>query len=103
MTDSSSTLGVKTGELGKLSNELQASTDVVKNQIKKISDNLFGPGDAGTKYQSKGKDIQSGLEALRQRIDDWSNASGATADVIGAAVVSYSTVDEQRASELNTK
>ncbi|MGW0248745.1 hypothetical protein ACWDYH_19125 [Nocardia goodfellowii] len=103
MTDSSQMLGVKTGTLGKLGSELSASGIIVKEQVKKINDNLTGPGDVGAKYSSEGKDIQGKLEKLRQRIEDWSVATEATGDVIGAAVVNYSTVDAERAAALNTK
>ncbi|MBF6212489.1 hypothetical protein IU433_18765 [Nocardia puris] len=96
-----STLGVSTGDLGKLANELRTSGDIVAKQVKKIGDNLFGPGEAGANYATEGKKIQSGLEQLKQRIDDWSKATDTTADVIGAASVSYTTVDDRRASETN--
>lgn len=95
------TLGVSTGDLGKLANELRSSGQIVGTQVKKVGDNVFGPGDAGANYATEGKEIQTGLEELKKRVDDWSKATDITSDVIGAAQVSYSTVDKQRASELN--
>lgn len=91
-----STFGVSTGELGRLANELRSSGTVVAGHVAKINDNLFGVGQAGEIYDAQGKDIQAGLEALRKRVDDWSTATAATADVIGAGTVSYSTVDDER-------
>lgn len=96
-------LGVSTGELGRLANELRSSGEVVAGHVGKVCDNLFGVDHAGHKYAAQGKDIQAGLDALRKRIDDWSTATGATADVIGAATVVYSTVDRERAKQLGNQ
>lgn len=98
-----SAFGVSTGELGRLANELRSSGAVVAGHVAKIGDNLFGASHAGEAYALQGKDIQSGLEALRKRVDDWSTATEATAEAIGASTVSYSTVDEERANRTNNQ
>ncbi|WP_067861415.1 hypothetical protein [Nocardia shimofusensis] len=98
---STNTLGVSTGELGRLANELRSSGEVVAGHVAKLDDNLFGAEHAGAKYSAQGKDIRAGLEALRKRIEDWSIATGATADVIGAGAVEYSTVDKERSKQMD--
>ncbi|WP_157171780.1 hypothetical protein [Nocardia higoensis] len=98
-----SSLGVSTGELGRLANDLRSSGTTVAGHVVQINDNLFGASHAGAKYAAEGKDIQAGLEALRKRVDDWSTATGATADVIGAATVEYSNVDKERADQMNNQ
>ncbi|HLS78317.1 MAG TPA: hypothetical protein VK083_16160 [Nocardia sp.] len=96
-------LGVTTGELGRLGSELRASGEEVGGQAGKIAEGIFGPAKAGHKYSAEGTKIQEGLSALRQRITDWSGATGATADVIGASVVAYQKTDDQNSSDMDNQ
>lgn len=96
-------LGVSTGELGRLANNLRSSGEDVGGQSGKIGENLFGAEKAGHKYDSEGKAIQAGLDTLRQRISDWSGASAATADVIGASVVEYQETDDKNSSDMDNQ
>ncbi|MBF6356212.1 hypothetical protein IU449_16960 [Nocardia higoensis] len=98
---STETLGVSTDELGRLANELRSSGEVVAGNVAKLDDNLFGAEHAGAGYSAQGRAIRAGLEALSRRIDDWSTATGATAEVIGAGAVEYSTVDRERSNRMN--
>lgn len=85
--------------LGKLANDFRGSAGVVKDQAEKVSDNLVGPGDVGHNYTEKGKRIQSGLEAVRAWLDDWSEATELTGEAIRQSVVTYSNVDRENANE----
>lgn len=98
-TDSGSTVGVQTGELGKLGNDIGSSAAVIKDQVKKVADNMVGPAVVGVNYADEGKKIQTGLEAVQKWLEDWSEAGTITGDAIGASVVMYSNVDEQNATE----
>ncbi|WP_225732340.1 MULTISPECIES: hypothetical protein [unclassified Nocardia] len=88
-------LGVKTGELGRLSTDMTASGQAVRNRVKDVSDNTFGPGDAGANYADQGKKIQHGLDTIANWLAAWSEATLATADVVGASVVKYSNTDSE--------
>ncbi|MBF6343790.1 hypothetical protein IU421_19690 [Nocardia cyriacigeorgica] len=98
-TDSGSTVGVKTGELGKLGNDLRSSAAAVKDQVKKVADNMVGPSEVGRNYSQEGKEIQTGLEAVRKWLEDWSEAGTISGDAIGASVVNYSNVDAENATD----
>ncbi|AVH20629.1 hypothetical protein [Nocardia cyriacigeorgica] len=98
-TDSGSTVGVKTGELGKLGNDLRSSAAVIKDQVKKVADNLVGPSVVGRHYSTEGRDIQTGLEAVKKWLEDWAEAGSISGDTIGANIVSISNVDEQNATD----
>lgn len=92
------TVGVQTGELGKLGNDLRGVAGVVRDQAKKVSDNLIGPGEVGIAYADQGKKIHTGLEAVRSWLEDWAEATANTGDAVGASVVVYSDVDRENAA-----
>lgn len=94
------TVGVQTGELGKLGNDLRAVAGVVRDQSKKVSDNLIGPGEVGVHYVEQGKKIQTGLETVRSWLDDWAEATTNTGDAVGASVVIYSDVDRENSAAI---
>ncbi|WP_327095525.1 hypothetical protein OIE68_36910 [Nocardia vinacea] len=96
----SSMLGVKTGELGRFANDLGASGQVVRNRAKDVADNLFGPADAGENYHDRGKKIQDGLEKIYTWLGNWSEATLATSDAIGASVVKYSNTDDENSRDI---
>ncbi|MBF6416680.1 hypothetical protein [Nocardia cyriacigeorgica] len=97
-TDSGSTVGVKTGELGKLGSDISRSAAAVKDQVKKVSDNMIGSAEVGRNYADKGKKIQTGLEAIRKWLEDWAEAGTLTGDGVGASAVMYSDVDKENAT-----
>ncbi|NEW39118.1 hypothetical protein GV794_20185 [Nocardia cyriacigeorgica] len=92
-----STVGVKTGELGKLGNDLRSSAAAVKDQVKKVA--TIGPAEVGKNYEQEGKDIQTGLEAVKKWLEDWAEAGTISGDAIGASVVNYSNVDAENATD----
>ncbi|MEV0252180.1 hypothetical protein AB0H76_36730 [Nocardia sp. NPDC050712] len=99
----SSTLGVKTGELGALGNEIMMSAAIVTNSAKRISDNMFGNGsnshgpEAGRNYVNEGKQIYSGLENVGKWLKAWGDAGNAIGDGIGASSIAYSNTDTEAA------
>ncbi|WP_330252333.1 hypothetical protein OG874_40660 [Nocardia sp. NBC_00565] len=99
MSDSSM-LGVKTGDLGRFANDLGSSGQVVRNRAKDVGDNLFGPADAGENYRDRGKKIQDGLEKIYTWLGNWSEATLATSDVVGASVVKYSNTDDENSHDI---
>ncbi|MBF6077065.1 hypothetical protein IU498_20795 [Nocardia beijingensis] len=94
-------VGVRTGELGALGSDYRRSADVVRDQAKRIAEHLFGGGEAGRNYAPQGIAVQQGLERIGAWLRNWSDATTATADALGAAVVAYAETDQQRASETN--
>ncbi|MEU1963403.1 hypothetical protein [Nocardia sp. NPDC019255] len=93
-------VGVRTGELGALGSDYRRSADAVRDQAKRVAEHLFGSGgDAGRNYAPQGIAVQQGLERIGAWLRDWSDATTATADALGAAVVAYAETDQQRASE----
>ncbi|MFI7671460.1 hypothetical protein [Nocardia sp. NPDC049526] len=99
MTDSSQILGVKTGELGQFGSDLQLSAAVVTNSAKRVSDNMFGPGDAGRNYAAQGKAIYGGLENVVKWLKAWGSAGAAIGDTVGAASIVYSDTDKENADK----
>ncbi|MEV0293297.1 hypothetical protein [Nocardia sp. NPDC050710] len=99
----SSTLGVKTGELDALGNEIMISAAVVTNSAKRVSDNMFGNGsnshgpEAGRNYVTEGKQIYAGLENVLKWLKAWGDAANAIGDGIGASSVAYSNTDAEAA------
>ncbi|MGW5729826.1 hypothetical protein [Nocardia beijingensis] len=94
-------VGVRTGELGALGSDYRRSADAVRDQAKRIAEHLFGSGEAGRNYAPQGIAVQQGLERIGAWLRNWSDATTATADALGAAVVAYAETDQQRASETN--
>lgn len=92
------TTGVQTGELGKLGTDLTASAGVVHDQVGKIADNMIGPGEVGAKYSDQGTKIQAGLEAVRGWLEEWAQATTNSGNAVGAAEISFSTVDQENAA-----
>lgn len=93
-------VGVKTGELGRLGNNLTTSGQTVRNRAKDVADNMFGPADAGEHYAEHGRKIYAGLETLYKWLGNWSEATMATGDVVGASVVKYSNTDQQTSFDI---
>ncbi|WP_433661769.1 hypothetical protein ACQPW1_06135 [Nocardia sp. CA-128927] len=93
-------VGVKTGELGRLANELSTSGQTVRNRAKDVADNLFGPADAGENYGDQGRKIQAGLETIYKWLGNWSEATLAMGDAVGASVVRYSNTDQQTSFDI---
>lgn len=93
-------VGVKTGELGRLGNNLTTSGQTVRNRAKDVADNMFGPADAGEHYGEHGRKIHAGLETLYKWLGNWSEATMATGDVVGASVVKYSNTDQQTSFDI---
>lgn len=93
-------VGVKTGELGRLGNDLSTSGQTVRNRAKDLADATFGPADAGANYADQGRQIQAGLDAIYKWLGNWSEATLATGDVVGAAVVKYSNTDQEASFDI---
>ncbi|MFE3545480.1 hypothetical protein ACFXK0_21160 [Nocardia sp. NPDC059177] len=93
------TLGVQTGELGQLGNDLNISGSTVANSVKRITDNSFGAGDAGRNYANEGKAIGAGLEVAIAWLNNWSSATKAIGDGVGAASLAYSNTDKENAAK----
>ncbi|MDO3647230.1 hypothetical protein [Nocardia mangyaensis] len=93
----SNTLGVQTGELGQLGNDLKISGATVANTVKRITDNAFGAGDAGREYAQEGKSIAAGLEIAIAWLNNWSSATTAIGDGVGASSLAYSNTDTENA------
>ncbi|MFF2087705.1 hypothetical protein ACFVVM_28340 [Nocardia sp. NPDC058176] len=91
----SNTLGVQTGELGQLGNDLKISGATVGNTVKRITDNSFGGGDAGRNYEMEGKSIAAGLEIAVAWLNNWSSATKAIGDGVGASSLAYSNTDAE--------
>ncbi|WP_454194190.1 hypothetical protein [Nocardia sp. Marseille-Q1738] len=93
-------VGVRTGELGALGDDYRRSADGVRNQAKQVAEHMFGDGgEAGRNYAQQGIAVHQGLQRISAWLKDWSDATTATADALGAAVVAYSDTDQQRAAE----
>ncbi|MFE3446395.1 hypothetical protein ACFXNW_25490 [Nocardia sp. NPDC059180] len=92
------TVGAKTAELEKLGADISSSAAAVKDQVKKVADNMIGTAEVGRNYEDKGKKIQSGLEAVRKWLEDWAEAGTLTGQGVGASAVSISNVDLQNAT-----
>ncbi|WP_327112782.1 hypothetical protein OHB12_29675 [Nocardia sp. NBC_01730] len=95
-------VGVRTGELGALGSDYRRSADAVRDQAERVADHLFGDGaEAGRNYAQQGIAVHQGLERISAWLKNWSDATTATADALGAAVVTYAETDSQRAAETN--
>lgn len=61
---------------------------------------MFGEGgEAGRNDAQQGVAVHQGLQRISAWLTNWSDATTATADALGAAVVVYSDTDRQRAAE----
>ncbi|MBF6297578.1 hypothetical protein IU459_08470 [Nocardia amamiensis] len=93
-------VGVRTGELGALGDGYRRSATAVRDQSKRVAEHMFGDGgDAGRNYAQQGIAVHQGLQRISAWLKTWSDATTATADALGAAVVAYSDTDQQRAAE----
>ncbi|WP_157129127.1 hypothetical protein [Nocardia amamiensis] len=93
-------VGVRTGELGALGDDYRRSAGSVRDQAGRVDKNMFGEGgDAGRNYAPQGIAVHQGLQRISAWLKNWSDATTATADALGAAVVAYSDTDQQRAAE----
>ncbi|MEV2218699.1 hypothetical protein AB0E01_02330 [Nocardia vinacea] len=94
-------MGVKTGELGALGSDFRRSASAVKVQAKRVTDHMFGVGndEAGRNYSQEGSAVHSGLERIDAWLENWSDATDALGNALGASVVVYSEVDRAHASE----
>ncbi|MEU7764830.1 hypothetical protein AB0B25_06870 [Nocardia sp. NPDC049190] len=100
----SETFGVRTGELGALGSDYRRSANTVRSQAGKVARNGFGEGgEAGRNYALQGIAVHEGLQRISAWLARWSEATAATADALGAAVVTYAETDQQRAAETNTR
>ncbi|WP_328409382.1 hypothetical protein [Nocardia sp. NBC_00403] len=97
-----SMLGVSTGELGNLANDIRTSAGVVQTQSKRVTDHMFGVGndEAGRNYAQEGIAVHGGFETIGNWLRNWSEAATAIADSVGAAVVVYSTTVEEHAKQI---
>jgi hypothetical protein len=98
--DPSSMVGVQTGELGRLAADLRISGQVVAKRSKEVTDNEFGPADAGANYVDQGKQIQAGFERIAHWMQSWAEATITTADALGASVVRYSNTVAETAGDI---
>ncbi|MFC8530898.1 hypothetical protein [Nocardia sp. NPDC057227] len=96
---SSEIVGVNTGELKRLANELQGSGSDVGSLVQAVSDHLVGPGEVGANYPAEGAAIRAGLTALGERIAGWSGATAAAAASILVAVNRQSAADRLDSGE----
>ncbi|GAA5067505.1 hypothetical protein [Nocardia callitridis] len=94
------TVGVQTGELGQLASKLRVSGENVARQSEKVTEGVFGPGETGANYVDQGKKIQQGLESVVHWLQNWAEATIATADGVGASVVAYSDTDRETAGDI---
>ncbi|MFD6160128.1 hypothetical protein ACFWF7_27320 [Nocardia sp. NPDC060256] len=94
-------VGVKTGELGRLGNELSMSGHAVRDRAKDLSHHMFGPAQAGEHYGDQGRKIQAGLETIYTWLGNWSEATLAMGEAVGAAVVKISNTDEQTSFDID--
>ncbi|MEU7631927.1 hypothetical protein AB0C34_18345 [Nocardia sp. NPDC049220] len=100
----SETFGVRTGELGALGSDYRRSANTVRGQAQLIAEQVFGEGGgAGRNYALQGIAVHQGLQRISAWLARWSDATTATADALGAAVVAYAETDQQRAAETNTR
>jgi hypothetical protein len=92
-------VGVQTGELKRLADEMRASGTVLDQAASKVGQNLFGYGnsEAGRNYWQEGLAIHKGLEGIADWLKNWSTAIMTTGDALGAAVVVYSDTDVENA------
>ncbi|WP_143875933.1 hypothetical protein [Nocardia fluminea] len=97
----SNTLGVQTGELGQLGNDVKISGGAVKDTVKRISDNKFGSADAGKNYAAEGKTVAAGIDVAIAWLNNWSSATTAIGDAIGASSIAYSNTDAENAKQTN--
>ncbi len=95
----SNTLGVQTGALGQLGNDLKISGNTVANSVKRITDNSFGANDAGREYRAEGTAVGRGLEVVTAWLNNWSSATIAIGDGVGAADLAYSNTDDENAKK----
>ncbi|MFR9752214.1 hypothetical protein ACL02S_14425 [Nocardia sp. 004] len=93
-------VGVRTGELGALSSDYRISAEVLCGQAERLAEQTFGDGGtAGRNYARQGIAVHQGLARISTWLRDWSDATAATADALGAAVVVYAETDRQRATQ----
>ncbi|PXX66517.1 hypothetical protein DFR70_103266 [Nocardia tenerifensis] len=98
--DPSGMVGVQTGELGRLAGDLRVSGQAVAKRSKDVTDNEFGPADAGEHYAEHGKKIQQGFERIAHWMESWAEATITTADALGASVVLYSDTVRETAGDI---
>ncbi|MFC3964613.1 hypothetical protein [Nocardia jiangsuensis] len=96
---SSEIVGVSTGELKRLANELQGSASAVGSLVQAVSDHPVGPGEVGANYPAEGAAVRAGLAALGERIAGWSGATAAAAESILVAVNRQSAADRPESGE----
>ncbi|MBF6087030.1 hypothetical protein IU438_17725 [Nocardia cyriacigeorgica] len=99
---STETVGVQTGELGKLANDLRVSGQEVGERAKKVAGETIGPGDVGVHYSQQGKQIQEGLQRVVDWLASWSEASTTSADALGASIINYKNTDTETANDVKT-
>jgi hypothetical protein len=88
-----------------LGSDFRRSATAVQDQRKRVTEHMFGIGndEAGRNYSQEGIAVHRGLERIEAWLGHWSTATTATGDAIGASVVVYTELDEDRASETDKK
>lgn len=89
--------GMQSEALVGLSNDMRTSADEVKKQVASVAGGMIAPADTGFGYKTQGDAIHAGLEAVRQWLTDWSEATQLTGDAMGQSVIEFSTVDQENA------
>ncbi|WP_280462499.1 hypothetical protein [Nocardia carnea] len=93
-------VGMDPDALGKMGNDFCGSAGVLRDQAKKVGENIIGASATGFAYvEAQGKDIENGLRAIETWLNDWAEATDLTGEAIGQDVVTYSNVDKENASQ----
>ncbi|MFI2232057.1 hypothetical protein [Nocardia testacea] len=98
MSTGDRTVGMQSDALVSLANNMRTSADVVKGEAGSVARSVIAPADTGAEYKKQGDALHAGLEAVRQWLADWSEATQLTGDAMGQAVVEFSTVDKENAA-----
>ncbi|MGW6331900.1 hypothetical protein [Nocardia rhamnosiphila] len=97
MSTGDRTVGMQGDALVALANDMRTSADVVKGQAGEVAGSMIAPADTGAEYKKQGDAVHAGLEAVRQWLDDWAEATQLTGDAMGQTVIEFSTVDAENA------
>lgn len=93
-------VGMEADALGKLGNDFCGSAGVIKDQARKVADNIIPPSATGFAYiGDQGKNIDNGLRKIETWLNDWAEATDLIGEAIGQDVVTYSNVDKENANQ----
>ncbi|MGW5384816.1 hypothetical protein [Nocardia sp. NPDC003963] len=98
-TNPQSTVGADPDGMGQLANKFRASATVVGKQPAKVDENMIEVGDAGYGFKKQGEDIHRGLEKVKSRLSNWSEAGQLTGDGIARGSAEYSNTDRENSNE----